>query len=99
MVTDCGKRAQPMACAMANMWVFVKQWTFARGQQDPSRSSGLLIEGMKPVVGLLIAWLLLWLTVAIIGFTVSGLFWLAIIALVMFVGMAVFAATSIDTKS
>ena len=88
-----------MACAMANMWVFVKQWTSARGQQDPSRSSGLLIEGMEPVVGLLIAWLLLWLTVAIIGFTVSGLFWLAIIALVMFVGMGVFAATSIDTAS
>ena len=88
-----------MAWAMANMCSFVKQWISASGQQDPSRPSGLLIEGMDPVVGLLIAWLLLWLTVAIIGFTVSGLFWLAIIALVMFVGMAVFAATSIDTKS
>jgi hypothetical protein len=47
---------------------------------------------MGHIVGLLL-W---WLVVVIIGFNVSGLFWLAITGLVLFVATGVFGASSID---
>jgi len=43
--------------------------------------------------------LVLWLVVVMIGFTVTGLFWLAIVGLVLFVGTGVFGACNIDAAS
>ena len=40
--------------------------------------------------------LALWLMVVIIGFNLNGMFWLAIIGLVLFVGTGVVAAISIE---
>ena len=37
------------------------------------------------MLGLIIALLVIWLILAIVGFTIKGLIWLAIIALVLFV--------------
>ncbi len=50
-------------------------------------------------MGLIVGWLMLWLVVVMIGFTVTGLFWLAIIGLVLFVGTGVFGASSIDVAT
>jgi len=50
-------------------------------------------------MGLIVGWLMLWLVVVMIGFTVTGLFWLAIIGLVLFVGTGVLGASSIDVAA
>ena len=47
---------------------------------------------MRRIVG----FLALCLVVVIVGITVNGLFWLAVIGLVLFVGTGVFGACSID---
>ncbi|MGI5133141.1 hypothetical protein ACQEVB_40510 [Pseudonocardia sp. CA-107938] len=43
-------------------------------------------------MGLIIGLLVLWVVLAVVGFVVKSLFWLAIVALVLFVGTAVFGA-------
>jgi hypothetical protein len=37
------------------------------------------------MVGLIVALLVIWVILAVVGFTIKGLIWLAIIALVLFV--------------
>jgi hypothetical protein len=44
------------------------------------------------VLVLLIVLLMLWLILAIVGFAIKGLLWLAIIGIVLFVGTAVIGA-------
>lgn len=39
-------------------------------------------------MGLIVALLVIWLVLAVLGFAVKGLFWLAIIGLVLFVATA-----------
>lgn len=43
-------------------------------------------------MGLIIALLVLWVVLAVIGFVVKSLFWLAIIAIILFVATGVFGA-------
>lgn len=43
------------------------------------------------MVGLIVIALIIWLVLAILGFVVKGLFWLAIIGIVLFVATAIFA--------
>ncbi len=43
-------------------------------------------------MGLLIGLLVLWLVLAIVGFFVKALFWLAIVGIVFFVATAIFGA-------
>ncbi|MEC3981996.1 hypothetical protein [Amycolatopsis sp. H20-H5] len=43
-------------------------------------------------MGLIIGLLLLWLVLAVLGFAIKSLFWLAIVALVLFVATGVFGA-------
>jgi hypothetical protein len=43
-------------------------------------------------MGLIIGLLVLWLVLAIIGFTIKALFWLAIVGLVLFVVTGIFGA-------
>jgi hypothetical protein len=44
------------------------------------------------VIVLLIVLLVLWLILAIVGFAIKGLLWLALIGIVLFVGTAVIGA-------
>jgi len=44
------------------------------------------------VMGLIIGLLVLWLVLAVIGFTIKALFWLAIIGIVLFVATGLFGA-------
>lgn len=37
------------------------------------------------MIGLIIALLVLWVILAVVGFTIKGLIWLAVIALILFV--------------
>ena len=64
--------------------------------RGPSKSTGPRSEGRYNALTLIVGLLVLWLVVVIIGFTASGLSWLAIIGLVLFVGTGVFEASSID---
>jgi len=41
------------------------------------------------MVGLIIIALIIWLVLAVLGFVVKGLFWLAIIGIVLFVATAI----------
>jgi hypothetical protein len=43
-------------------------------------------------MGLIIGLLVLWLVLAVIGFTIKALFWLAIIGIVLFVATGLFGA-------
>jgi len=43
-------------------------------------------------VGLIIALLVLWVVVAVIGFAVKSLLWLAIIGIILFVATGIFGA-------
>ncbi|MDQ3906245.1 MAG: hypothetical protein M3300_12595 [Actinomycetota bacterium] len=43
-------------------------------------------------MGLIIGLLVLWLVLAVIGFTIKALFWLAIVGLVLFVVTGIFGA-------
>lgn len=43
-------------------------------------------------MGLIVGLLVLWLIVAVIGFTVKSLLWLAIIGIVLFVATGIFGA-------
>jgi hypothetical protein len=43
-------------------------------------------------VGLIIALLVLWVVVAVIGFAVKSLLWLAIIGIVLFIATGIFGA-------
>ncbi len=43
-------------------------------------------------MGLIIALLVLWVVLAVIGFVVKSLFWLAIIAIILFVATGVFGS-------
>jgi len=43
-------------------------------------------------VGLIIGLLVLWLVLAIVGFVVKSLFWLAIVGIVLFIGTAALGA-------
>jgi hypothetical protein len=43
-------------------------------------------------MGLIIGLLVLWLVLAVIGFTIKALFWLAIVGLVLFVLTGIFGA-------
>jgi uncharacterized membrane protein (Fun14 family) len=51
----------------------------------------ITVEG-GGVMGLIIGLLVLWLVLAIIGFTIKALFWLAIVGLVLFVVTGIFGA-------
>lgn len=44
------------------------------------------------IVGLIIGLLLLWLVLAVLGFVIKSLFWLAIVGLVLFVATGIFGA-------
>jgi hypothetical protein len=52
---------------------------------------GITVEG-GGVMGLIIGLLVLWLVLAVIGFTIKALFWLAIVGLVLFVLTGIFGA-------
>jgi hypothetical protein len=41
-------------------------------------------------MGLLVALLVIWIALSVLGFVIKGLVWLAIIGLVLFVGTAVY---------
>ncbi|MFL6143759.1 MAG: hypothetical protein ACJ72N_18090 [Labedaea sp.] len=41
------------------------------------------------MIGLIVALLVIWLVLSVVGFAVKGLLWLAVIGLVLFVGTAV----------
>jgi hypothetical protein len=43
-------------------------------------------------MGLIIALLVLWLVLAVVGFVVKSLFWLAVLGIVLFVATGVFGA-------
>ena len=43
-------------------------------------------------MGLIVALLVLWVVLAVIGFVVKSLFWLAIIGIVLFIATGVFGA-------
>jgi uncharacterized membrane protein (Fun14 family) len=43
-------------------------------------------------VGLIIALLVLWVVLAVIGFVVKSLFWLAIVGIILFIATGVFGA-------
>jgi uncharacterized membrane protein (Fun14 family) len=43
-------------------------------------------------MGLIVALLVLWVVLAVIGFAVKSLFWLAIIGIVLFIATGVFGA-------
>jgi hypothetical protein len=43
-------------------------------------------------MGLIIGLLVLWVVLAVLGFAVKSLFWLAIVALVLFVATGIFGA-------
>ena len=43
-------------------------------------------------MGLIIGLLVLWLVLAVVGFVVKSLFWLAIVAIVLFLGTAALGA-------
>jgi hypothetical protein len=47
------------------------------------------IEFSEVAVGLIVALLIIWIVLSVIGFVVKGLFWLAIVGLVLLVGTAV----------
>jgi LPXTG-motif cell wall-anchored protein len=42
------------------------------------------------MIGLIVFLLILWVVLSIVGFTIKGLFWLAIIGIVLFLATAVF---------
>ncbi|WP_018330633.1 hypothetical protein [Actinomycetospora chiangmaiensis] len=42
------------------------------------------------MVGILLLVLVVWLVLAVLGFVVKGLFWLAIVGIVLFVATAIF---------
>ena len=41
-------------------------------------------EGVPRVLGLVLALVIVWVVLAVVGFVIKGLFWLTIIALVLF---------------
>lgn len=43
-------------------------------------------------MGLIIGLLVLWLVLAVLGFVVKSLFWLAIVGIVLFIGTAIMGA-------
>jgi hypothetical protein len=43
-------------------------------------------------MGLIIGLLVLWVVLAVIGFTVKSLFWLAIVGIILFVATGIFGA-------
>lgn len=45
---------------------------------------------MRIVVGLVVGLLVLWVVLAILGFVIHGLVWLAVIGIVLFVATSVF---------
>jgi hypothetical protein len=47
---------------------------------------------MVGTMGLIVALLVLWVLLAVIGFVVKSLFWLAIIGIVLFIATGVFGA-------
>jgi len=44
------------------------------------------------MIGLIVALLVVWLVLSVVGFVVKGLVWLAVIGLVLFVGTAAIGA-------
>jgi hypothetical protein len=44
------------------------------------------------MIGLIVALLVLWLVLSVVGFAVKGLVWLAIIGIILFVGTAAIGA-------
>lgn len=44
------------------------------------------------MIGLIVALLVLWLVLSVVGFAVKGLVWLAIIGIILFVGTAAVGA-------
>lgn len=51
------------------------------------------------MVGLIVFLLVLWVVLSIVGFTIKGLFWLAIIAIILFVVTGVFGFLRRGSKS
>lgn len=51
------------------------------------------------MLGLVIALLVIWAVLAIVGFTIKGLLWLAIVALILFVITALFGFIRRNTKA
>lgn len=43
-----------------------------------------------PMIGLLVSLLILWIALSVLGFAVKGLFWLAVIGIVLFLATGVF---------
>jgi hypothetical protein len=46
------------------------------------------VEWVVPVVALIVVVLVVWLVLAILGFVIKGLFWLAIVGIVLFLATA-----------
>jgi hypothetical protein len=49
------------------------------------------------ILGLLVVALVIWLVLALLGFLIHGLFWLAIIGIVLFLATAAFGAAKRST--
>jgi len=49
-------------------------------------------DGAGGTMGLIIGLLVLWVVLAVVGFVVKSLFWLAIVAIVLFIATGIFGA-------
>ena len=49
-------------------------------------------DGAGGTMGLIIRLLVLWVVLAVVGFVVKSLFWLAIVAIVLFIATGIFGA-------
>lgn len=60
----------------------------ARAAADP----GTEVDGVVAVMRVVVILLVLWLALAVVGFVVKSLLWLAVVGLVLFVGTAAYGA-------
>jgi uncharacterized membrane protein (Fun14 family) len=51
-----------------------------------------LSHGVSASMGLIIGLLVLWVVLAVIGFAVKSLFWLAIVGIILFIATGIFGA-------
>ena len=51
------------------------------------------------MLAFIVVLLLIWAAVAVLGFVIEGLFWLAIVGIVLFVGTAIYSAVKRQIKS
>jgi hypothetical protein len=76
-----------------------KQWnTHNDLARVPSPPPSAAAERAHTVIGLLIALLLLWLTLTILGILIKGLLWLALTGIVLFVITGIIAITRTLTR-